>query len=223
MKPVARLFILLVVLTTAELGVRNAEAATITWHWAGSVTGYAFAFPCAPGSDCGPALETVVPLGTTVDVFVSLDPGLPSPNPSSPCFRGTASASLQVLGRTYTSTGFVWDEGFGFGPGVCVPGYNVIEIVVPGWGSGGPALPEGWAPFSPTFLPGLWWGGDLTNDQPMFINSQLPAFWQPGQSIPQRFTANLQAVTNVHAVPEPSTWLLLSTGLSAAAWWRRRR
>lgn len=203
------------------LGVSRAEAGIITWHWAGEVTGYTLR--CAPGTDCGPRLESVVPLGTPIDVFVSLDPGLPPPNPASPCYRGTASTSLQVLGRTYTGTGHVWDEGHGFGPGLCMPGYNVIEIVVPGWGSGGPALPDGWVPFSPNFLPGLWWVGDLTSVQPTSISSQLPSFWLPVQSRTQGFTANLQAVpADMHAVPEPATLTLFGAGL-AAAWAARRR
>lgn len=225
MKHTARLIVLVAALTTAQVGVARAEAEMITWHWAGPVTGYSFGFTCAPGSDCGSALETVVPLGTTIDVFVSLDPDFPPPNLLSPCYRGTASVSLQVLGRTYAGTGHVWDEGHGFGPGACVPGYDVIEIVAPSWGSGGPALPDGWVPFTNfgDFFPGLWWGGDLTNVQPNSISSQLPKFYQPRQSHPQRFTANLQAVpADLHSVPEPTTWLLLGTGLAAAAWRQRR-
>jgi hypothetical protein len=212
---------LVAALTMAELGVARAEAAPITWHWSGPVSGYS---GCTPGFDCGTTLDTVVPLGTTIDVSVSLDPERPPSNPQSLCNRGTASASLQVLGRTYTSTGFVWDEGHGFGPGVCVPGFNVVEVVVPLWGFGGPALPGGWVPFHIAFLPGLWWDGDLTSIQPTSISSQFPEFRLPGQSAPQRFTANLQAVpADLQAVPEPTTWLLLSTGLAAAAWRRRRQ
>ena len=204
-------------------GVASAEAGTIIWHWAGPVTGHTFVNPCATGIDCGPTLDTVVPLGTTVDVFLSIDPLRPPPNPQSPCYRGTASASLQVLGRTYTNTGHVWDEGFGFGPGVCVPGYDVVEIVVPSWGSGGPALPEGWVPISLFYLPGFWWVGDLTMIQPPSISPQFPAFHQPGQSGAQRFRANLQAVpADVQAVPEPATLTLFGAGL-AAAWAARRR
>ncbi len=214
---------LVVALTMAELGVARADAAPITWHWAGPVTGYV----CAGGSNCsiGSTLDTVVPLGTTVDVFLSFDPVVPThPNPSLPCLWGTASASLQVVGRTYTSTGFVWDEAHGFGPGVCVPGFNVVEIVVPVWGFDGPALPGGWVPFHIAFLPGLWWDGDLTSIQPTSISSQFPEFRLPGQSAPQRFTVNLQAVpADLQPVPEPTTWLLLSTGLAAAAWRRRRQ
>ena len=192
----------------------------ITWHWTGPVTGYA---GCPPGSVCGLPLDTVVPLGTRIDVFVSFDPALPPVNPGLPCYRGTASANLQVLGQTYTTTGFVWDEAHGFGPGMCVPGYDVIEIVVPGWGSGGPALPDGWVAFSHNFLPGLWWGGDLTSVQPTFISSQFPSFYKPGQSVPQRFTANLQAVpADLQPVPEPATLTLFGAGL-VAAWAARRR
>ena len=60
-------------------------------------------------------------------------------------------------------------------------------------------------------------GAEMTSVQPASISSQLPGFYRPFQAVPQRFTADL------YAVPEPSTWLLLSTGLSAAAYWRRRR
>jgi hypothetical protein len=201
------------------IGVATAEATPITWHWAGPVTGYR----CMSGGPCDATLDTIVPLGTTVDVFLSLDPDVPTyPNSSLNCLWGYASTSLQVLGRTYTSRGFVWDEAYGFGPGICVPGYDVIEVVVPSWGSSPAdlALPGGWVPFSgSSYLPGLWWGGDLTSVQPMSVSSQFPYFYQPRQSIPQRFTANLQAQA---VVPEPSTWLLLSTGLSVAAWMRRR-
>ena len=205
------------------LGVSRAEAGMITWHWAGPVTGHSFVFGCAPGSDCGPRLDTVVPLGTPIDVFLSLDPLRPPPNSQSPCYRGTATASLQVLGRTYTSTAHVWDEAHGFGPGICVPGFDVVEMVVPFWGSGGPALPEGWVPFFLPELSGLWWGGDLTMVQPPSISSQFPAFYRPGQSSPQLFRANLQAVpADMHPVPEPATLTLFGAGL-AAAWAARRR
>jgi hypothetical protein len=208
--------------TGLVLGVSKAEAATIIWHWAGPVTGYSSSFGCNPGFDC-PTLDTVVPLGTNVDVFVSLDPATP---PNANCLAGTASASLQVLGRTYTNTGFVWVDALGFGGGICSQNFDHVEIVVPSWGFGGPALPDGWVPFTSLseFFPGLWWGGDLTSVQPTSISSQFPHFHKPGQSHPQRFTANLQAVpADLHPVPEPTTWLLLSTGLAAAAWRRRRR
>jgi hypothetical protein len=206
------------------LGVARAEAATITWHWAGPVTGYTCVFgPCGPTT-----LDSVVPLGTPVDVFVSLDPDAAPSNPSLPCYLGSASASLQVLGRTYTNTGSVFVDGAGFA-GSCATGgasSDQVEIVMPNWAltlattpPSGPALPDGWVPFSPGGLDGLWWSGDLTSVQPTSIASQFPAFNRPLQDAPQRFTANLQAVP----VPEPATWLLLSTGLSVAAWRRRRR
>ena len=209
-----------ILLSLFVVGVSRAEAGTITWHWAGPVTGYIFPFDCPPGADCGPRLETVVPLGTPIDVFVTLDPATP---PNANCLAGTASASLQVLGRTYTNTGYVWVDAMGFGPGICAPGFDHVEIVVPSWGFGGPALPEGWIPFSPAYLPGLWWGGDLTSVQPTSIGYQFPSFYKPGQSAPQRFTANLQAIpADVHPVPEPATLTLFGAGL-AAAWAARRR
>lgn len=217
MKRTVKLIVLVAALTTTELGVAKAEAALITWHWAGPVTGYS-------GDPLGgPSLATVVPLGATVDVFVSLDPTAPYLNPAT-CLQGTATASFQVVGQTYTNAGFVWVDAMGFGPGICNPGSNLAEIVVPSWGSGGPALPDGWLPFTPFFIPGLWWAGDLTTTQPTFISSQFPTFRIPGQSTLQGFTANLQAVQqDLHPVPEPSTLILLSTGLAAAAWRRRRQ
>src|ERR1051325_1962443 len=163
------------VLTLIALGISTAEAGTITWHWAGPVTGY-IGISCPPG-ECGLSLESAVPRGTPIDLFLSLDPNSTPPNPQLPCLRGTASASLQVLGRTYTNTGFVWDEGHGFGPGTCVPGYDFIEVVVPSWGFGGPPLPDGWIPFSPDYFPGLWWSGDLTFDQPLSLGYQFPSFY----------------------------------------------
>jgi hypothetical protein len=111
----------------------------------------------------------------------------------------------------------------GFGPGICAPQFDHVEVVVPAWGSGGPALPDGWVPFSPFFLPGLWWGGDLTDGQPRSIASQLPSFYRPGQAAPQRFIVDLQAVpADMHPVPEPATLTLFGAGL-AAAWAARRR
>jgi hypothetical protein len=192
----------------------SASAAPITWHWDGPVTGYSCAtgfLPCAPF-----ALESVVPLGTPVDVFVSFDPDVPPANPSLPCLKGQASMSLQVLGRTYTTQGFVWEDAQGFGPGVCVPDYGNVEFVAPVWGYGGPALPDGWVPIQGNFLPGLYWSGDLASGQPASIFSQFPAFELPRQAPEQRFV-----VANLQAVPEPSTWLLLGSALSAAAAARR--
>jgi hypothetical protein len=217
MKHSAKLVLLVTALTMAELGAARAEAAMITWHWAGPVSGHSTV-------SSGPTLDAVVPLGTPVGVVVSFDSVPSHPNPDLPCLWGRANASLEVLGQTYTNQGFIWVDGQGFGGGVCgspPPGSShSIEIVVPGWGFGGPALPGGWEPLNlPPVLPGLWWGGDLTV-QPTFIGSQFPNFYLPGLSAEQRFTANLQAVP---AVPEPSTWVLLSTGLSWVAWRRRRQ
>lgn len=214
----------LVILSGLFFSVSSAEAGTITtWHWSGPVTGYSFSFPCEPGTDCGPLLQSVVPLGTTVDVSVTLDPGA---TPNTNCLAGTASTTLQVLGRTYTNTGFVWVDGMGFGPGICSSSLDHVEVVVPTWGSGGPALPDGWVPVAGfgDFFPGLWWGGDLTDGQPTSIGSQFPYFWLPFESRGQRFTVDLQAVpAEMHPVPEPATMLLFGAGLAAVAARKYRR
>ena len=223
MKPSARVALLVAALTMADFAVATAEAGMITWHWAGTVTGYS-------GVDFGPTLDAVVPLGTPVDLFMTLDPDALPLNTAS-CLHGTATASLQFLGRSYTNGGYVWEDAMGFGPGICAPSFNYVgvnhvEIVVPSWGFDGPALPDGWIPFAQT-LDGVWWGGDLTNLQPTSISSQLPAFYRPRESFPQRLIANLQAVQDVQPspVPEPATMTLVGVGLAFAARrrWRRQR
>lgn len=195
-----KLLLVVPTLVLAGFGVGTATAAPITWHWTGIVTGHTDARG-------GANLDSVVPVGTPVDVTVSLDPAAAALNPAI-CLQGMASTSLQVLGRTYTNAGYVWEDAMGFGPGVCAPWLDNVEIVVPSWGRLGEGLPDGWVPF-PTndFLPGLWWGGDLTSVQPSFIGTQLPMFILPGQSVPQRFTATFRAVPDVDLtpVPEPST------------------
>ena len=208
----------------------RADATPIQWLWSGPVTGY----QCMFGEPCTNDLNTVVPLGTTVNLSLSfnfdpLGPALPNPGPfPPPCLKGTASVGLQVAGQSYTSTGFVWEEAHGFGPGTCVPGYNFVEVVVPGWASDGPALSGSWIPFPASGLDGFWWGGHLIDGQPNSISTQFPAFYRPLQSNPQRFIAKLQAVQDpsLVPVPEPATWFLLSTGLSAIAgrrMFKRRR
>ena len=202
----------------------TAEAGTILWHWEGPVTGYSF--NCPPGANCGLSLESVVPLGTMVRVSVTINPDALPPNPAIPCYRGTVPTSMQVLGKTYNTSGHVWDEGWGFGPGVCQPGYDAIEVVAPSWGSNGPELADGWVPFVDLgfYFPGLWWGGDLTYIQPLAISSQFPRFYKPSQSVPQQFFASLQAApADLHTAPEPTTWVLFGTGLATAAWRRRVR
>ena len=216
MKHRARLVLMVAALAAAPFGVASAEAGMITWHWAGIVTGFS-------GAPAGPTLDSVVPLGTPVDLFMTLDPDAPPLNAAT-CLQGTAIASLQFLGRSYTNEGYVWEDGMGFGGGFCSPSMNQVEVVVPSWGSGGPALPDGWIPFARN-LDGVWWGGDLTDVQPTFIGSQLPSFYIPDASYPQRFFANFQAVPNSQTapVPEPATMTMVGIGLALAAHRRLRR
>ena len=207
------------ILGVALLAVPASTEAGTIWHWSGPVTGYT-------DPRGGASLDSIIPLGTRVDVIVSLTPDAPAMNPAI-CLQGTASASLQVLGRAYTNDGFVWQDAMGFGPGLCAPSLDNVEIVVPSWGTGGPAMPDGWIPFGIDFsyLPGLWWGGSLADGQPRFISGQFPLFYRPGESVPQRFTASLQAVVPVQPspVPEPATMTMVGVGLALAARRRFRR
>lgn len=201
------------------LGVTRADAATITWHFAGPVTGYSCMSPnCMPGDI---AIDAVVPLGTTVDVFVTIDPYAPTyPVDFLPCLWGYSTVTLQVLGQTTTSQAYVWEDAKGFA-GNCGNQFETVEMVAPSWGSSPPgfSLPDGWQYFpmlGEAYFPGLWWSGHVDDGQPAHIGSQLPAFKRP-ENRPQRFLVEL------YAVPEPSTWLLVGTVLSAAAVRRRFR
>ncbi len=184
-----------------------AAGSPVTWQWSGPVTGYT----CYNYGVCDTtAFAAVVPLGTTVDVFLTFNDESTTYNPPASCLWGYGSATFQVLGRTYTSQAWLWNNGMGFDAGVCGAGGN--EVVVPGWGNGGPPLPDGWIlyPSSSTTIPGMNWGLDLSWTMPSSINPRFPAFRLEGNT-PARFTVDLQAV------PEPSTWLLLGTGLAAVA------
>jgi hypothetical protein len=185
-----------------------AAGSPVTWHWSGPVTGYTCYYV---GCDTNP-FAAVVPLGTTVDVRLTFDPDVSATyNPPDNCFWGNGSASFQVLGRTYTDTAYLWNDGYGFGGGTCGGGGN--EVVVPHWGIGGPELPGHWIPSAAYPLSGFWWGLDPSWSMPSSIDSQFPLFSvDPFDDYGMvRFNANLQAV------PEPSTWLLLGTGLVAVA------
>ncbi|MBY0495570.1 MAG: PEP-CTERM sorting domain-containing protein [Cyanobacteria bacterium] len=209
-----------ILLLVVVLAVPHTAMAGTIWHWTGFVTGHT-------SVPAGLTLDSVVPIGTPVDVIVSLAPDAPALNPAI-CLQGMASATMRVLGRSYTNTGYVWEDAMGFGPGTCAPSLDNVEIVVPSWGSGGPALPDGWIPLGSdgSYLPGMWWGGDLADGQPAFISAQFPLFHRPGESWPQRFRANLQAVSDVEQptpVPEPATMTMVGVGLALAARTRLRR
>jgi hypothetical protein len=100
-----------------------ATGATVTWHWSGPVTGY----ECFQvGCDVNP-FAAVVPLGTTVDVRLTFDPDFSATyNPPENCFWGNGSATFEVLGRTYTSGAWMWNDGYGFGGGYCGGGGNEV-------------------------------------------------------------------------------------------------
>ena len=103
-----------------------AAGSPVTWHWSSPVTGYTCRYV---GCDTS-AFAAVVPLGTKVDVLLTFDPDFSATyNPPENCFWGSGTATLRVLGRSYTDGAALWNDGFGFGGGYCGGGGN--EVLIP--------------------------------------------------------------------------------------------
>lgn len=202
------------------LGSTPAFAETITtWHFAGGVSGY----QCGLPPNC--AVETfaaAVPLGTMVDLYLTLD--LDAPESSTcPGYYGQGSAVMQLLDQRFSSGSFIWVDAYGFGGGcrsAGSPGSGDVEII---FFAGGPGSLGGWRPTSSTpRIPGVYWptaGQTLPQTAPGHLTLQTPMFVSPPDSPFQimTFTAPMALVP----VPEPTTMALFGIGLVGV--WRGRR
>ena len=197
----------------------HAGATPITLSFGGPVVG----FDCLGPPCSSPSISTAVPIGTWVDLFLTLDPAAPE-DPSIPCKYGQATATLVVLGLPYTGVGDVWIGADVFASGPCVPGSNLLQIVLPGWGTGGPALPGGWLPID-AGLRGLQSSSlnDLMNAGK--IDKQFPPVYVFGDGRPMPVPTLQERqfyLALLAGVPEPGSIVLVATGL-ALGFFRVRR
>jgi len=204
---------------------RPTYATPVTWEWEGTVSAYF----CANGVSCPTqgALSQTVPVGTTVDVFLTIDPSAPTfPVPQLPCEWGhAASLSFGVLGQTYTNSDVLVFINQASNMGNCTPAGSLTEIIALDWGAGpsAPLLPNGWsdagANGSLVYIPGIEWTGPLTTTPPNRINARFP-FFRNSQFSTEAFESfDLTLVQT----PEPSSVVLTISGLAAFLRTRRYR
>ena len=212
----------------------RAEATPFLWQYTGVVTQYHEYFvSCAMSGACG--IQDAVPLGTPLVLDLYLDPTVPM-DPNCYGYFGTSAASmvLHVGGQSYTTTqAHTWVDAHGFGSSAgCGPFNTGLEVVATQW-SGPPISPDATGSLS-GFIPtggasaGIEGGGGpgLPTSPPQSLRLHSPIFEfaapgsDPNQPGPRYYQSFEGALT---VVPEPSTYLLIFTGLAAGYLRSRRR